>query len=355
MTSPSAPYFLPKPFSCFDHKGKCDFPSPDLVRSNAQQGIVTALVLDANVCLNLANFARGQTDPDKDAASRTFLLAAELVKVDVVPYLGCMELASTRDTDQLNTDKLASFVSNVARALAQSEDALASGRKVGSQGGDGLDLADRTLSEAFPMLRYGYCCFLQIYEIRSRGHLKDRAAKNFVEFFDWCESMECHVGLISQAAFALFGGAKETDKLLSLRDGKTPLDAAWGAAWDVWHCWMVQNYMPTHLVEGRPQHSIFVTDDAAAAFIAGQCTPRMFFVSAGEPFLSASVLSYDFPFYADKRDRLNELLRARDSRRFARMVASLANSDKLDHARVQAEIERLERTIMDAWPGTSRR
>ncbi|MGS1003484.1 hypothetical protein [Burkholderia glumae] len=38
--------FIAKPFSYFDLKGKCNLPSPDLIRANARQGIVTALVLD---------------------------------------------------------------------------------------------------------------------------------------------------------------------------------------------------------------------------------------------------------------------------------------------------------------------
>ena len=144
---------------------------------------------------------------------------------------------------------------------------------------------------------------------------------------------------------ALFGGAKEADKLLSLREGKTPLDAAWGAAWDIWHCWMVQNYFPALPVDGKPQHAIFVTDDAAAAFIAGQCLPRALFLNAGEPFLSASVLSYNFPFYADKGD-LNELLRQQDSQRLRRILSNVSNTNEFDHARVQVEIERLEQAIM---------
>ncbi|EIV2911327.1 MULTISPECIES: hypothetical protein [Serratia] len=349
MANSEARIFIAKPFSYFDLKGECCFPGSELIQSNAREGIVTALVLDANICLNLANYARGQKDPIKESMFRQFLLAVEFVKVDVVPYFGCMELASNRESDQLDTDKLSSIASNVARALAQSEDSLARGRQASARIADGLEMTDKSLSVAFPMLRYAYCCFLKIFEIRSRGFLKARAAKNFIEFFDWCEAMECHIGLISQAAFALFGGAKEADKLLSLREGKTPLDAAWGAAWDIWHCWMVQNYFPALPVDGKPQHAIFVTDDAAAAFIAGQCLPRALFLNAGEPFLSASVLSYNFPFYADKGERLNELLRQRDSQRLRRILSNVSNTNEFDHARVQVEIERLEQAIMTSW------
>ncbi|MDX1253480.1 MAG: hypothetical protein IDH49_14765 [Gammaproteobacteria bacterium] len=349
MTSTSTRLFIAKPFSYFDQKGECVFPSSDLIRANAHQGIVTALILDANICLNLANYARGQKDPDKESMVRQFLLAVELTKVDVVPYFGCLELASTRGSDQLDQAKLSSIASNVAHALAQSEESLAWGHQTRPRIDDDLKLTDKSLSVTYPMLRYAYCCFLKIFEIRSRGHLKDRAVKHFIEFFDWCENMRCHVGLVSQASFALFGGAKEADKLLSLRDGKTPLDAAWGAAWDIWHCWMVQNYFPTLPVDGFSQHSILVTDDAAAAYIAGQCLPRAMFLNGGTPLLSASVLSYDFPFYVDKRERLNELLRARDSRRFMRMIDDVCNANEFDHAPVQAEIEQLEYVIMSTW------
>ncbi len=338
--------FIAKPYFYFDLTGECNFPSPELIDLNARKGIVTALVLDANICLNLASYAQGKLDPIKESMIRQFLLAVEMVKVDVVPYFGCLELASTRNSDQLKTDKLSGITSNVARALKQSEASLALGHQIFPQFADELKMTDKSLSEAFPMLRYAYCCFLKIFEINSRRFLKDRAVKNFIEFFDWCESMDCHVGLISQVAFALFGGAKEADKLLRVRKDKTPLDAAWGAAWDIWHCWMVQNYFPTLPVDGLSQHTIFVTEDAAAAFIAGNCLPRAIFTNTGAPFLSTSVLSYDFPYYADKQERLKEQLRARDSRRLNRILLKVINDNKFDHARVRNEIDRLEQTVM---------
>jgi hypothetical protein len=127
MTNSDTRLFIAKPFSYFDLKGECNFPSTDLIHSNARQGIVTALVLDANICLNLSNYARGQKDPIKESMFRQFLLAVEMVKVDVVPYFGCLELASTRGSHQLDTGKLSSIASNVARALAQSEESLALG------------------------------------------------------------------------------------------------------------------------------------------------------------------------------------------------------------------------------------
>ena len=144
MTSTSP--FIAKPFSYFDIQGECNFPSPDFIRSNAQQGIVTALVLDANICLNLSNYARGQKDPVKESMLRQFLLAIELVSVDVVPYFGCLELASTRGSDQLDTDKLTSITSNVARALTQSKESLAWGHQVSTDNTDDLMLDDKSLS-----------------------------------------------------------------------------------------------------------------------------------------------------------------------------------------------------------------
>ena len=67
--------------------------------------------------------------------------------------------------------------------------------------------------------------------------------------------------------------------------------------------------------------------------------------------MSASVLSYNFPFYVDKRERLNEQLRARDSRRFDRMLSNVVNASQFDHTRVQTEVEQLERTIMTTRTG----
>lgn len=341
--------FIARPLSYFDRTGECNFPSSDLIRANARQGVVTALVLDANICLNLSNYSRGQKDPDKESTFRQFLLAVELVNVDVVPYFGCLELASSRGSDLLDTDKLLSITSNVARALAQTEESLAMGGSAPTKIRDTLTLDDTSISEVRPLLRYAYCCFLKIFEIRSHGFLKDRAVKNFIAFFDWCESMNCQIALISQAALALFGGASDANKLLSPRKGKSPLDAAWGAAWDIWHCWMVQNYLPTLPVDGLSQHPIFVTDDAAAAYIAKLCVPRALILDSGQPFLSASAVDYDFPFYADKRERLNELLKERNSARSRRVLTSMLEGAKVDNSQIEEEIERLEKSILTSW------
>ena len=133
-------------------------PGSELIQSNAREGIVTALVLDANICLNLTNYARGQKDPIKESMFRQFLLAVEFVKVDVVPYFGCMELASNRESDQLDTDKLSSIL-RMSHVLLRRVRIPWRGEMGFCRIADGLGMTDKSLSVAFPPLRYAYCCF----------------------------------------------------------------------------------------------------------------------------------------------------------------------------------------------------
>jgi hypothetical protein len=349
MATQDTRLFIAKPFFYFDQTGRCAFPTPDLIRSNARRGIVTALVLDANVCLNLANFARGQKDPEIESMVRQFLLAVEFVKVDVVPYFGCLELASTPGIDQLDKVKLSSFVANVSSALAQSEDTLAWGNLTRFSANEGQGAESEPSLGFFPMLYYFYGCFLKIFEILARGYPKARAVKNLIEFFDWCESTGCQVGLILQAAFALFGGATEAAKLLVLKKDKTPLDVAWGAAWDMWYSWEIQSHRPMTPIAGVQQHAIFVTDDAAAAFVACQCEPLAAFVNEGKPFLSASAINNDFPFFVDKRERLEAQLNARKFAYQINAINRFVSGEDVDHEAIQVEIERLEQSVMKQW------
>ena len=346
---PAQTIFLAKPFSYFDAAGECLCPSPDDVSERASRRVRTALVLDANVCLNLSNYARDAADDRVETMCRQFLLTVEFTKVDVIPFFGCMELASKRNRSELDENKLSGITSNVARALKQSEASLASGGKLFWRNEDSKQYEDETLGPMLEMLRFFYACFLKITEIRMRGSLKDRVVKNSMEFIDWCESLECHVALVSQAAFALFGGAQEADKLLRLGGEKTPLDAAWGAAWDIWHAWASQSYLNSLNVEGWAQHTIFVTEDSAAAFIAGQCVPRAVFLEEGKPILSTNSTSFDFPYFRGKHQQLLEQWGERKMRQLARLTNLATLRQKMDDMHLQDVVAGLETSVMDAW------
>jgi hypothetical protein len=318
------------------------------VLAKARNGFRTTLVLDANICLNLSGYSRGTLLPHVEAQVSAFLLSIEISKVDVVPMLGCMELASTREQLALDTHKLSSILSNVKRALDLDESSIVDGlpRKNDSLFNEAI--TRDSIEYLYPMLRYTYSCFLKIIEIRHRGHLKDRAIKNYVEFYDWCERMNCHVPLIEQAALALFGGAEPAQKLIRTNKEKTPLDAAWGASWDVLYSWLVQNYLPTIQIDGMFQHCIFATHDEAAAYVAGHCIPQATFLNKGEPYLSASEVSFEFPYYENKMDRLDAALKERKYQTFLRISGNGANEPVFDRQRVEAEIASLETIVMGA-------
>ncbi len=141
-----------------DASGRVEFPSVDSICSNAKQGIVTLLVLDANVCMEVSNYARGQKDSEVDFHTRHFLLAVELVKVDVSPFLGCMELASKKNDKQLNLVKLSQFATSVSTALSQDKGSLANGKlPVFSEP---YEASESTSLEAlYPLLRYFIALF----------------------------------------------------------------------------------------------------------------------------------------------------------------------------------------------------
>ncbi len=191
---------------------------------------------------------------------------------------------------------------------------------------------------------------MKIAQVRARGSLQGRAVNNYIEFFDWCEKMECHVGILSQAAALIFGGSHNVDSLIKVTRKKSILDACWGAAWDAWYCWMVQNLLRVIKVDGILSHAIFVTHDAASAVVASQCLPRAIFARRGEPFLSASEVRLDAPYYAGKEQRLMHEIQKRKSfdvtrRRIMRNIDWVPNEHKLRQERVEVEILALEKEL----------
>ncbi|MGH9158982.1 MAG: hypothetical protein ACRD2X_03230 [Vicinamibacteraceae bacterium] len=137
--------------------------------------------------------------------------------------------------------------------------------------------------------------------------------------------------------------------MINFKKDKTPLDASWRAAWDMWHCWMVQNYLAVLPVDGVLLHPIFVTGDNAVAFVAGRCLPGVVFGNSGQPCLSTSEVDPHFPYYADCLERLRELLRSRATASHARIARDVAKGRAFDQERIEAEIERLERVIQATW------
>ena len=346
------------PFFYVDHNGSSGFPKDEAIRSDAARGIATALLLDANVCLRLKNYAKGEKDNLRKEVTRLFLLQSKWAKVDVVPLLGCMELAATRHNDTLNPDKLLGIAAAAYSALMQSEYDLLHERPVLMKDISEFDLDPNPQLVFYQMLRYFYCCVLKISDLRlsSKKNLKDKAVKNVIKFQDWCESMECHVGLITQAAMEVLGGAGGSSTLLNFKAGKTPLDAAWGAAWDLWYCWMTQHYLRAVPVEEHAQHIIFVTEDASAAHVAGKCLPQALFLDRGTPSLSASSVTVDAPYLCGKEEQLLEAL---DERRFAtikRVVRQFADPSKkyaFNPDRIEETIAQLEDAIRSKFRSIS--
>ncbi len=141
-----------------DADGERNFPSADAVQQDAERGIHTILVLDANVCLELATYAQGQKDAKKDFDARHFLLSVELAKLDVAPLLGCMELAAHKNCDSIDLAKFSQLATNVNRALNQTEWSLAHGHLPGT-GQIFKPKQTPELTSFYPLLRYFYCAF----------------------------------------------------------------------------------------------------------------------------------------------------------------------------------------------------
>jgi hypothetical protein len=313
-----------------------------------------SLVLDASVCCDLANFHLDRGKPEHLASAQILLLTILETGVDVLPFQGCLELASPFGHTEATVEKLWSFGSNVYATLCLSREHLLARRSVPSKQCGPPDMewvsAWRSLQGVLPILRFFYGAMLKILELRARPDLEKNVIENILAFVSWCERLRCHIALATHSAIALLSGSHEAKGLLRVRKGRGPLRTAWGAAWDLCHSWLVQNFYSTVRIDGSRQHPIFVTADQAAAFVAGRCATHAVLSQRGTPSLSVSGLSLGYPYLAGRTDALHQALDAIQETQLHRLAQG-AGGPRFDPAALDAEIARLETSLAERHPG----
>ncbi len=348
------PLYRASRYHCFDLHGAREFPTAVEVAEAAKLGVRTALVLDASVCLDLATFYRGRGKEEERASSQILLMAIMETRVDVVPFPGCIELASPLGHPETDTQKLWSFGTSVYSALNLDRDQVlrtkAKSPPQDTQPDGDWESKWRSPEPVYPLIRWFYAAMLKIIELRARPDRKKNAIKNIVAFSEWCERMRCHVALAREAAIALLGGSDDAVSLLGITKKKGPLRAAWGTAWDLTHAWLVQNCYSTLRIDGARQHPIFVTADRGAAFVAGRCLPRAALTIEGAPFLTVYSIADDFPYLVGKAEELGQALDRVEAMQLLRLATAAPGGPRADHRQVNAEITHLETTVGELFP-----
>jgi hypothetical protein len=302
----------------------------EVIRLAADRGVLTALVIDANVCLDLANLAQGTLALAAQERVKQFVQDIAYSGADVLPGFGLSELSLNRTNWSIDTSKLQSLEANLSLAIdsglgrkeqrpADLEDASA-------------ELIDSDMFKPFiPLFKVFYACLLKVALLSIEGLSRDRAMPNLEAFMTWMsDDLDCVSALSLQAAVAIFGGDSLARKLIGAGRTGQSLRAVWGGAWDI--LYVHQLYQSTQrTLGGLPLYSVFVTRDRAFYRVFSQARlERTIRLSANRsPFLVGVASSY--PHYATKQHEVARLFERMALSRIERFVEShVGDESRLD-------------------------
>lgn len=321
----------------FDSRGPTTLPlRRDVVRLASEHGVITALVADANVCLDLAAFG---SDPTRAAVRHVHAFVRDIAEsgVDVLPGFGLAELSLDRATWRLDAARLESIERNISIAIDS-----APGRV--EERSPEVEAPQPIDAEMFlpwvPLFKFLYVCLLKVSVLSQRGLGRDASIKNVHAFVEWmCEDLGNVSALSLQAAVAIFGGDSLARRLIGA--GKNPplLSDVWGGAWDMFyvHQLFAGTLYPTN---GTPHSMVFVTRDRACyqIFSGSRLEGAVHFDEERRPLLVG--VTADYPHFTGHQAELGELFKATFLSRMLRITdGKRATEEHLDETILKVETE----------------
>ena len=190
-----------------------------------------------------------------------------------------------------------------------------------------------------------YVHLLKIKTIEHNGLGKQQALRNISEYVNWSEEMECHSGYPSQVAYALFGGEPKARKVIKVERGKDPLQAVWGAAWDMLYLFIVQNVVSAYAPDFN---AIFATNDEALSLIGSTCSFGGAFFDGKKVHTSFGGITFDFPHFRDHIEELHELHSDVKLKQIPRL-AKRRDVSRREEERLLAEKMKLEAMVQELY------
>ncbi len=321
-----------------DPNGPTRHPSRDEVICRAStDGVVTALVLDANVCLELAAVGRTSSVSDSSAQALRFVQQVAESGVDVVPGFGLAELAFQRVGWKLERDRLESLERAISSALDSA--LVRNDQPEPSVVSDETDFVNVSMFEPLvPLLQVFYASLLKVSCLAATGLDRARAVRNVEAYLDWAaDEFGCIAALPLQAAVAIFGGDSHARKLIGAGSAKSTQQAVWSGAWDVFYLHQLYNLALIE-IEGLPQHPIFVTQDRACYEIFTKSRLQGAIRLELERLPQIVSISSDYPHYRGREDDLAAIFKDTALSRIDGLVAGTRMTQAhLDGAIVELE------------------
>ena len=305
----------------------------DVVRNFKEQKRMLALQLDANVCLDIANFVSGRKkQPDHTKLRvRSLLRSIELSRCEVIPSIGLMELGLKRGTFSLDEGRYGSLAKAVWEGLhlnlsaIEVDNYLPTG--VPAPPPYNLPIGADVLSLFF---EYVYCAFLKLHLLAKLGLSEQVAMHNINEFLRWSnEDLNMVSPFVLQFALGLFGGDTKIRKMLKV-DSKSalPLFTAWGAAQDVFSLYV---FKEAHLFEAKLLNKIlYVTADEALFEVCKRIDFTGVAIRDGCNSIELNSIDCDYPHFKSHAAELSVILEEFQNKRIGSVnMSNLASPRQL--------------------------
>lgn len=298
-----------------------------------------ALQLDANVCLDIANFITGRSRQPEHIKTcvRSLLRSIELSGCDVIPGIGLMELGMKQGTLSLNEDRYASLAKAVWEGIHLNLSAIEADSYTPTGTPKPPAYTPPVGAEVLSLFfEFVYCAFLKLHVLAKSGLSKSTAIGNTVEFLRWTdEELNLSIPFVLQFALGLFGGDTKVRKMLKIDSETTPPSVtAWGATQDVFSLYAFQE---AHLVKmAGPTRPVYVTRDTALFEVRRRIDFKGLVVNGGSPLIGFTTVDYDYPHFSDRADEIRDKLAAFQTRRLSSISSSIPPSprkliDALEH------------------------
>ena len=304
--------------------------------------MITALILDANVCLDLAALGRERMDTGGQEEARRFVQEIADSGVDVLPGFGLAELCLRRKGWVLDQVRLESLERSISFAINS-----APGRKEQHQltgDTDEVEPVDLQMFRPFtPLLQIFYASLLKISTLTNTGLSRTSAVRNVREYLRWAaDEFGCVAVLPLQAAVAIFGGDSLARKLIGADGHCLTPRTVWGGAWDVFYVHQLYHATLTE-IEGLAYYPVFVTRDRACydVFSQSRLQGAIRFDAGRRPQLVG--VSNDYPHYEGRQDEFAELFKNTALSR----IQGLVDGERMTQAHLDSTISLLESEWME--------
>ncbi len=325
-------------YTYVDSKGPTKIPGrSEVVRLASGEGVLTALVIDANVCLDLAGLSTGNLVPLMRDEVQQFVRAIAASGADVLPGFGLAELCLDRKTWTLDAAKLESLERNISLAIDSAPGRAA--QRMQDSAAEEIEPVDVEMFRPYVLLlQIFYASLLKLSLIGMQGLSSNTAISNLQAFLRWMsDDLGCVSTLPLQAAVAMFGGDSLARRLIGVGRRDHALSSVWGGAWDAFYVYQLY-HATLFQIGGVPHYPVFVTKDRACYDVFSRLSLQgaIRFDEQRSPFLIG--VASDYPHYEGKQEQVAQLFKTTALSRIEKLV----DGERMGQAHLDATILRLE-------------